>query len=660
MNRTYPLSRATLAISACIAALAVPVPASAVTYYLKTAAFTMPDPNGGDPIPMWGYVLCQNGFTDCASGPTAPGPALTVPAGDDVLQVRLSNNLGTPTSLVVNGLIKPMTPVWSDGTSGNRPTPTARVRSFDVEAGPNGGYAEYTWNNVKPGTYLYQSGTQPQVQVQMGLYGAVAKNKVDAAVGTPAQAYTGVAYENQATLFYSEIDPVLHAAVAGGTYGTAPGPTSTFNYAPKYFLVNGQTYPSANSTLRPTGATGRTLLRMLNAGLTTHVPMVQGAYWKPVAEDGKPYAYANSQYTALLPAAKTMDVVLVADAGGASYPIMDRRLNLSNNGFSDGGMLTMLTYGAAGVVGGGASNSPANTAPIATDDVYNSVVGVTLNVSETDGVLINDSDADGMPLPIRAVAVTDGTTANGGKYTLNPNGSFIYTPSATSTATSDSFTYRATDGLALSDPANKVTINLITPAGPVLPQLDDFTRLTTGLINLGINWAQASSSGAGADLQVVGDVAKAVNSNLGGLAIWNGSNPVFGAKQGAQFTVGDFPHNSALVLKATGGSNNAPANYVRVRIESNNGNDEIVVATMVGGNNVSVYVKQAAFPVSVQSNETLSAVVDAKGLVTVFKNGDFVGGVQLPDLPTWKGTGRIGIQVQTPGATIDNFKGGSL
>ena len=657
MNRTQTFSRLVLALAAGAAVLSIPGPAFAITYYLKATAFTLADPNGGPVIPMWGYVLCQDSaFTNCAATATAPGPALTVPATETTLTISLSNDLPVPTSLVINGLIKPMTPVWDNDAIGSRPNPTARVRSFDAEASASGGFADYTWNNVKPGTYLYQSGTQPQVQVQMGLYGAMTKNQADVGA-SPALAYPGVAYDNQATLLYSEIDPALHAAVDNGSYGTTPGLTSTFNYAPKYFLINGQPYPNANSVVRPVGNTGRTLLRLLNAGLTTHVPMLQGNFWTPVAEDGKPYAYPTSQYTALLPAAKTMDVVLVADAGGAVYPVIDRRLNLSNNGLSDGGMLTQLAYGAAGALGGGTLNSPSNVPPVSTDDLYNSVKGVTLSVGEVEGVLSNDSDSDSLPLPIRAVAAT-GATANGGSYTLNANGSFVYVPSATSTATTDSFAYRATDGLALSNPAGVVTINVTTPTAPTtLAVLDAFDRIDAS--SLGSNWSQAATTGSGSDLQVVSNAAAAVNSNLGGLAIWN-AGAAFGATQGAQFALGASPLHSALVLKATGGTANAPANYVRVRYESNNNVDEIVVSTMVGGNNVSVFVKQAAFPVSLATNDILTAVVDAKGLVTVFKGTGFVGGVQLPDVGTWKGTGRIGIQLQTVGATIDSFKGGTL
>jgi hypothetical protein len=78
---------------------------------------------------------------------------------------------------------------------------------------------------------------------------------------------------------------------------------------------------------------------------------------------------------------------------------------------------------------------------------------------------------------------------------------------------------------------------------------------------------------------------------------------------------------------------------------------------MMGGSNTTAYVKHASFPAG--AGTTLSAVVDAKGLVTVFQGG-FIGGVQLPDVPAWKGDGRIGIQLQTVNATVDNFSGGSL
>jgi FtsP/CotA-like multicopper oxidase with cupredoxin domain len=219
--------------------------ALAAEYWLKagTTSVTMPD---GAVVVMWGYANCAATFATCGT-PTVPGPALTVPPGDATLTVHLLNGLTVPTSLVINGLIKaptnPMVPVWDTGVAGARPSLTARVRSFDAEAVPNNGaQADYIWgsatNPAKPGTYLYQSGTQPQVQVQMGLYGAATKNVANAAAATatdpaiPGQAYTGTGYafDNEATLLYSEIDPALHAAVANDDYGPGKGTTSTIDY----------------------------------------------------------------------------------------------------------------------------------------------------------------------------------------------------------------------------------------------------------------------------------------------------------------------------------------------------------------------------------------------------------------------------------------------
>ncbi len=619
-------------------------------YWLRagTTTVTMPDRM----VVMWGYADCSPGPLTATCGTVKVTlPPLTVPPGDTTLTVHLLNSLTVPTSLVINGLIKPMAPVWNDGSTGLRGSDvTKRVRSFDAEALPNG-TADYTWLNVKPGTYLYQSGTQPQVQVQMGLYGAVIKNAVnaDATTNPPtrAQAYPGAAfqYDNQATLLYSEIDPALHDAVTNLTYGTPSGPTSTIDYAPKYFLINGQPFPRGTPVIAPAGNPGTTLLRLLNAGLTTHVPMIQGTQWTLVAEDGKPYPYPRTQYTALLSAAKTTDVLLTPDIGGAVYAILDRRLNLSNNGMSDGGMLTFLQYSALGVDGGSGTNAP----PTAVNHAYPSIVGVTLNVDAGAGLLIGASDPDSLPLPIKAVA-TSGTTTLGSAFTVNSNGSFTYTPKAgLANGAADAFDYRITDGNAFSVPAT-VTINLTVPGNPSLAALDSFTRATAP--SLGLSWAQqAATVTSNPDIGVTGGQAVANSTTLGGLAIWNAAS--FGPKQGAGFDIVGLPGaRTYLVLKATGPDPKAPVNYIRVGCEAG----QVVVYTMMGGSNVSAYVKQATLGAC---GAALNAVVDDKGLVTVFSPG-FVGGVQLPDVGAWKGSGRIGIQLTTAGATIDNFAGGTI
>ncbi len=91
-------------------------------------------------------------------------------------------------------------------------------------------------------------------------------------------------------------------------------------------------------------------------------------------------------------------------------------------------------------------------APDATPDSYTTVEGAVLDVAAA-GVLANDTDPDGDPLQATLVS---GPAS--GDLTLNPDGSFSYTPISDFTGT-DSFTYTATDG-ALSSALAVVTITV--------------------------------------------------------------------------------------------------------------------------------------------------------------------------------------------------------
>ncbi len=638
-------------------------PALAIEYWLKADVTTVTV--AGTPVPMWGYALCGTGTVPagwpnaCSGAGTVPGPALTVPVGDTSLTVHLRNNLGVPTSLVINGLIKPMAPVWTTDTDA---LARRRVRSFDAEAAANG-LQDYTWSNVKPGTYLYQSGTQPQVQVQMGLYGMVGRNERDADSTTRARAYADdlYQYDNQAVLLYSEIDPAMHAAINDGSYGTSPAPTSTINYAPKYFLINGQAYPEL-PTIAPTGAGGTTLLRLLNAGLTTRVPMAMGRHWDVIAEDGKPYSYVEggtakpqlrSQYTALLPAAKTLDVLVQHQPGTGRYAIVDRRLGLSNNGAQGvGGMMAFVLPGpgaggggAGGVPGGGSGGG--NQPPVAVNDpaagaVYETVTGVALNVAAT-GVLANDSDPN-LSQAITAVAATNAATSSTttpGTYTLNTNGSFTLTgPTGTHT-----FTYQARDPFGALSGAATVTVAVIDPVAPTLAAaLDSFD--TAG--SLSANWAYASD---GTNYVGVGAALSAAATGTGGLAVWNATT--FGGAQYAAFTNSTSLAGASLILKATGGNlPSQPNGYIEVR--HTGGAVEVYTVGSIGSGGYTE-VLQASFA-GASGSGTLSAKVDFKGLVTVFLNGTFVGGIQLP---SWTAGGNIGVKLGS-GAAVDDFVGGNL
>ena len=141
---------------------------------------------------------------------------------------------------------------------------------------------------------------------------------------------------------------------------------------PHYFLVNGKPFQAGDPALATLTAGQGTLLRFLNAGLQTRVPVINGLTMRLVAEDGNPYpwpANPREQYSVLLPAAKTVDAIIVPQAGAggtaARYAVYDRRMGLSNNGAADGGMLVYLDVAS----GGNAPGSRRYRSPTATQGV---------------------------------------------------------------------------------------------------------------------------------------------------------------------------------------------------------------------------------------------------------------------------------------------------
>lgn len=382
--------------------------ATAAVYNLRagTTPVTLPD---GTQTTMWGYGLVG------APAVTVPGPVLDVPPGDTTLTINLTNELTVPVSIVIPALPAALTPVWNDGTTGARANLSQRAVSFTTVAQP-GQTVQYQWTNVPPGTYLYHSGTHPSVQVPMGLYGAA---KHDA---TQGQAY-GTTYDRDQVLLYSEIDPVLIAAVNGGTYGTAAYPT-TIGYRPAYFMINGQ--PATTPLALQVNVNERLLLRVINAGLDTTVPTLTTASMSLLAEDGQRAPYSRDSYSMLLPAGKTRDALFTMSEPGTTV-LFDRR-----------GVTRFARITAT------------QNAPVAVADTYSTLEDTPLIVATLQGVLANDT---GTPI----TAALD-TTTTSGTLALHADGSFTYVPAADFNGPA-SFTYHATDG-AQSSPSVTVTINV--------------------------------------------------------------------------------------------------------------------------------------------------------------------------------------------------------
>ncbi|MGI9291943.1 MAG: Ig-like domain-containing protein, partial [Gammaproteobacteria bacterium] len=110
-----------------------------------------------------------------------------------------------------------------------------------------------------------------------------------------------------------------------------------------------------------------------------------------------------------------------------------------------------------------------NTPPVASADSYTLDQDTTLDVTAP-GVLGNDTDGDGDGL---TAALVSGPV-NGG-LTLNPDGSFSYTPNVGYSGP-DSFSYLANDGTDDSGPATvSLTINFVNTNTPPVANVDSYT-----------------------------------------------------------------------------------------------------------------------------------------------------------------------------------------
>ncbi len=151
---------------------------------------------------MWGYG--SNGDMQY------PGPTLLVNQGDTVT-INLTNQLTVATSMVFPGQLNVV-------ETGGTPGLLAR------EAGPNGGTVSYSFTATKPGTYTYYSGTAPELQVEMGLLGAIVVYPTGFTVADK-RAYddpsgldktTGSYFDREYLFLVSEMDPNIHQMVQLG------------------------------------------------------------------------------------------------------------------------------------------------------------------------------------------------------------------------------------------------------------------------------------------------------------------------------------------------------------------------------------------------------------------------------------------------------------
>ena len=186
----------------------------------------MPDMNT---MFMWSYSLGGGAFQH-------PGPVLCVNQGDTVtivLQNQIPNYRSTQvrTSIMFPGQENVL-------ANGSPAQPDLANNSLTNSIAP-GGSITYSFVANRPGTFIYESGTDTKMQIGMGLFGALVvrpNNGANFVYNRSDSRFTGT---EEFMALLSEIDPYQHQAVESN---------KTFNmnnYRPRYWMINGRGFPDS-------------------------------------------------------------------------------------------------------------------------------------------------------------------------------------------------------------------------------------------------------------------------------------------------------------------------------------------------------------------------------------------------------------------------------
>jgi FtsP/CotA-like multicopper oxidase with cupredoxin domain len=338
MKRLLPLATAAALMFAAAAHAASPG-ITGPTFNLTAQAAYINQPDGNQ-VYSWGYGCngTPSGFQPAAISGAAcptmqiPGPTLVVTQGQAV-KIVLTNQL--PVSAGNTSILFPGFNVTATGGA------TGLLTS---EAAP-GGTVTYTFTATSPGTRAYYSGTQGDLQVEMGLYGAIivlpstmpatcttglaasnravenawleADFRLANASGAVGAAYNhpDTCYDREYLFQFSEMDINIHrnalaqvldpnrvtACKVGPTAMGCPLQVPTEPYRASYFLVNGRSMPddmdpnydapyphqpyNGNPHMHPGELT---LLRVIGQGRMEHPFHEHANHVRILARDGNP------------------------------------------------------------------------------------------------------------------------------------------------------------------------------------------------------------------------------------------------------------------------------------------------------------------------------------------------------------------------------------
>jgi len=233
---------------------------------------------------IWGYADDSTGQVQI------PGPTLIVNQGDHIT-VNLHNTLPEAVSIVFPG----HQVTASGGVAG--------VLTNEVPGNDAVTQVTYEFDATEPGTYTYYSGSHSDLQVEMGLYGAIIVRPAGFDPAAPtAYGDARSAYDYEFLILQSEMDYAIHHQVELSLLADplVPPVIDTAAYHPTIWFLNGRPGPD---DLAPAGAAWlpvqpynclprgnpgkRVLARMIGAGRDSHPFHTHGNNFDLIARNGR-------------------------------------------------------------------------------------------------------------------------------------------------------------------------------------------------------------------------------------------------------------------------------------------------------------------------------------------------------------------------------------
>jgi hypothetical protein len=203
------------------------IPGPAFTLVAKTGLISTGD---GQSVLGWGY----------ANGPGLmqyPGPTMIVNQGDQVT-VTLTNELTGPNAVPVSIVFPGQANVTAAGGAAGTLTREAPAAPCTPTV-PTDCAVTYTFTASHPGTYLYHSGTQQDLEVEMGLVGALIVRPNAADPAHQAYEHPSSAFEREYLFFITEMDLTVHRLVEFGMMAQVDFSA----YHPTLWFLNGRNAP---------------------------------------------------------------------------------------------------------------------------------------------------------------------------------------------------------------------------------------------------------------------------------------------------------------------------------------------------------------------------------------------------------------------------------